>query len=684
MPSQQGDHMGAPGTGSGEHQGVPQGYTVVPVNCEQVGASLKIGVLVRQEPDPVAGRLVVLRDIVDAQVFLGAVCDAAGRVQQWVEVWVQNLDGLTQVLPAYVEALSNKVLDDRWHQQAMAFDTLGTDALITTGWESTHPKPTALDLEAMMPVEPTDAGSGHGWELCLDDQLLEQKQLPAYSTSLHRYLYQPAAGEGSPFVPITPEAPSNDTCQPMSQAIDTQGGRILPLNPGGGLMMVRPFSPIGLESYIDLLGGGPWDGVTHGRSALDVGTGAEPLGIGVLDDGREHRLSDGWLFVGSTGRWSRLIEVMHLKLRVLADAVAAVSRYTEHTQRPLFNLTPGSFQVRLGHQGCELPFLWTASATLTNPGGAVALPIQGTDYPYYIPGQAPGTAGAHGGGESIYHPQSMSTAVKGQGSLRIRQVLVASGASVSLEGTLTTQDQLEPAGNDLAWFRLNLAGTRVDLYAHLDRESAMAAGEWRFRTISQSLTPQVQEALRAAEGVPLPQTPFEVVPLLSSPCDLYALGVLAVRLLLVDKDTKLSVALDEVLSLARQVAVGHDGSTPLADRVRTVFEQDKRWLASLGPHRMMHDDLEPQAALDVVPPQLWWEVLGLLVRLFPGVGPDSLSRDYGDAPAGGIHKVYEQAMHTLDLLMLRTRSLIVIDWRFNREVHAVLRRHMSGLAPPQS
>jgi hypothetical protein len=60
--------------------------------------------------------------------------------------------------------------------------------------------------------------------------------------------------------------------------------------------------------------------------------------------------------------------------------------------------------------------------------------------------------------------------------------------------------------------------------------------------------------------------------------------------------------------------------------------------------------------------------------MLPGIGPDSYCRDYGDAPRGGLHKIYEQAQPALDALLVRTRSLIVIDWRFNREIHAVLRR----------
>ncbi|NQT87925.1 hypothetical protein HQ560_14250, partial [bacterium] len=85
-------------------------------------------------------------------------------------------------------------------------------------------------------------------------------------------------------------------------------------------------------------------------------------------------------------------------------------------------------------------------------------------------------------------------------------------------------------------------------------------------------------------------------------------------------------------------------------------------------------------AFDVVPADLWWDTLAAIVRMFPAMGPDSACRDYGDAPQGGIHKIFDQALADLESLILRTRSLIVIDWRFNREIHAVIRSHLTGVA----
>jgi hypothetical protein len=228
-----------------------------------------------------------------------------------------------------------------------------------------------------------------------------------------------------------------------------------------------------------------------------------------------------------------------------------------------------------------------------------------------------------------------------------------------------------------------IGSQRIDLFGHIEKEPALAAGEWRFRTERQRMPDSTAAQLKSAEGIPIPETLFDVIPLLSAPCDLYALAILAARALLVDAENTLAIAADELISLARQVALQHQPDVPIAERIRAIFQGDSRWLNSLGPHRLTRESIAPQEAFDLVPATLWFDTLGLLVRMLPGMGPDSICRDFGDAPRGGIHKIYDPAVETLDTLLVRTRSLIVIDWRFNREIHAVLRR-FSTAAPART
>ena len=640
---------------------LPDGYIAVPIAEDQKLSVLKICVLVRPEPDPVGGHLVVLRNTVDAKIFLGCIVDASAQVFDWLELWMQNNGTLINTPVASRLNLSNATLDDRWNKQFRAFEQLNASEIVKTGMESSNPLPTLIDISAGCPVHPMDPESGTPWKLCTDEGLLQQNGLPSYSSSLHRYLYVPASGSASKFVPVTPGAPANGSTKPLSE-ICADDTHTIPFNISAGLMLVKKHDPIDLETYIDILSGISWDGLKHGRSILDFGEQ-----INALRKDETTLTNDGRLFLETCGRHGRLIETLHLKLRLLADVISSVHTMVCNLQRPLLNIGPESWQVKLGEVGRGLPFLWTAKAVLSNPGDAIQLTIKNTNLQYYLPSPVAGT--------SIYRPLVSSVPIKGRASLRIRSVLSEANDTTVVEGTFTTQERIETASNDIVWLRINLACGDVDLYAHLESDSAMASGEWRFRTAAQNL--KHSEDLKAAEGVPMPGVQFEIIPLLSSPFDLYSLAVLAIRIFLVDNTNSLPVVLDETLSLMRQIEADLDENVGIEKRITDLFSKDNRWLESLGPHHLTSDEISSDEIFGIIPSELWWAILIIIMKMLPGLGPDSECRDYGDAQPGGLHKVFERTMDDIDKLILKTRSLIVSDRESNQEIAAVIQRYLS-------
>ena len=103
-----------------------------------------------------------------------------------------------------------------------------------------------------------------------------------------------------------------------------------------------------------------------------------------------------------------------------------------------------------------------------------------------------------------------------------------------------------------------------------------------------------------------------------------------------------------------------------------LLAKDARYAEAMGPHRVVHEELSPPQAAALLPPELWHELLGILLRLFPAMGPDSFRRDFGDAPAGALETVFDEPLAALEALLVRTRSLIVIDWTANREIRSVI------------
>src|SRR4051812_45278280 len=86
-----------------------------PADARHPAPALRVCAVVRQQADnPQAGHLVVLRDTVEARVFLGCLADAGGRAHRWVEIWVQAPEALAGTPRAYRQVLNNAALDERW------------------------------------------------------------------------------------------------------------------------------------------------------------------------------------------------------------------------------------------------------------------------------------------------------------------------------------------------------------------------------------------------------------------------------------------------------------------------------------------------------------------------------------------------------------------------------------------
>lgn len=633
---------------------LPEGCRTTPLNPRDTESPLRAALVVKLEYESDTGPFVRLRNLTDGSVFLGCLEDAGGRIFRWLEIWVQGEENLKVTRKGYKETVCNYLLDLRWKSMAHAVAELDPEAFLETGWEEAHPPPLYFEPTSGALFHPMDPESGACWELCTEDARLTAAKLPPYSTSLARYLVA-NGGEGDRFVPVSDDAP---TSEQTDSSFEIFGGA-LAFNPGG-LMLLRILAPLGFEEWIGLLSGKPWAGLPCGRRPVRFG------GVyRTLSNAGEMRHGSGHLFLGSRGTGGRLLEAYHLKLQSIASAFRLVKNTVKAAQLPLLNLRAESFGVRLRGLDTGLPILWAGQTTLEIPGDAVALPVATTEARYFVPSDF--------GETSIYRPAEVGVAVKGLGEFRIRRVLPESGETTRVEASLVTQERLRASRADLLWIDVPLTQRHVGLYGHIECTDSGVL----FRSEPQKLEDSVAAALRQAEGAPLAKARFEVLPILSTPCDLYALGVLAVRALLVDATNTLPVALDEIHSVARLVANKQVNSESLAGSFRDLAGSDARWIEALGPHRLVDETIDAGEALAAFPAGLWWETLWWIIRLFPGIVPESFCRDYADAPAPALESIFTSPLAELDRLLVRSRSMIVSDAHVNREIRAAIATFLS-------
>ncbi len=634
---------------------LPAELVAIPAWAGQELAPVKVCVLCRRSPDPVQGHLPQRRDTLDAKVYLGCLTDALG-VLDLLEIWVQSIDGLADAARARIlthDAVDNAAVDRRWRQ---LYDVAAADwpaGLVGCGYETQNPPPTFLDVAAGRPVHPGQ------WALCRDDDRLRAAGLPAYSPTLHRYLAHP---EDDRFVPLSPESPRTDRTVDYDLVLPT--GDLVRFNPGGGLMLVKPAGHLRLGELADLLGGKRYDGAAHGRSRFRFAPHRALAGP-----------TGGFLFAGEPASPSRLVEAFLLKVQLLTALVEEVARFTAAGGRPLLNLGPASFAVRLADTAAGLPALWTVAVTLTDAGDAVPirLPQGDTKDHFCLPG--PGVA------TGMYQPASVARgSVAGFGQLYLSGTADTPAGRV-YDGLLTVADPIRPTARDVLRVRVPVAGRRADLYVKVLPDQNPSPSQLRVRSVPDDRIAPVASALDALVGVPLHEVSFEHYPLFGSAADAYSLAVLGVSLLLTPPDGNPAERFRDLLVLAgrcREARVLSQPPPPLVDRLATIAAAHPDTLRGLGPHGLVAGAADPTAALRAVTPELWWQTVAVLLRLLPGHGPDSLLADFGDTvpppgqtvatPAG----VYEVVLPELRRLAARARSLLFGEWGGNRTIGGIL------------
>ncbi|HSH93604.1 MAG TPA: hypothetical protein VK968_05630, partial [Roseimicrobium sp.] len=542
---------------------IQEGYRVVALEPAATSAALRLGLVWKENPDPIGGMLISLGETADASIYLGCVTDAAGQIREWLEVWVQNLENLEKRFPSHIPIFSNQVLDQQWADRAERWRAADPESFIVTGWEREHPLPLYLSfsLNANTTVHPGDT-PGEPWRLATDDAALAAAGLPPFSASLVRYL---TTGGATPrFIPLTNGAPENEHTTDAKSALRN----LVPVNPAGGLLMVRRLAALELGEWMHILSGGAWRGIEHGRKPFRL------RGIyRTLQNEDAIRQGSGHFLLAPQGRPGRMLEAFHLKLQTLRAALVLVRDWVAREQRPFLNLRAESFRVQLGETDGQLPYLWNSETTLAIPGEAIALPVESTELRCFAP---PNTGDA-----SIYQPRA-SRPVRGGGILRVREVTTTGDKDICVvEGTLTTQERLDIAVSDLLCVHFALPSGRVSLYGRWDASEELSSNELRFRTLPRVLPPTVLMALRET-GVTIPHVTFETYPILNTACDLYSLGVIAVQALLASGGGGLTLpkAMDELLSLAALVAEKGADATQTVDTIRAIVAENDKWQAN--------------------------------------------------------------------------------------------------------
>jgi len=280
---------------------------------------------------------------------------------------------------------------------------------------------------------------------------------------------------------------------------------------------------------------------------------------------------------------------------------------------------------------------------------------------------------------SPFLPEGLGAHSFGIGSVRLRNV-ISDRDGIVLEGTLVAEDYLGLNAHDMLWFKLPLAEERLEFYAHVYTSEMVGPKEARFRTVPAKHSDAIIALLKRATGTAFQRSPYEIWPLLSSPCDLFSLAVIGTRILLAHSQSNLPVILDDVLSLAQRFGKAANDGDFLA-QLKSLAEHDVHVLDLISPHALLEGSDSPAQARSKIQMDLWLETVTLLLRLFPGVGPHSLCQSFGDVSPLALETVFDRPIQDLESIAVRLRSTLLPTWSANEEIASVLQGQLAALSP---
>jgi hypothetical protein len=344
--------------------------------------------------------------------------------------------------------------------------------------------------------------------------------------------------------------------------------------------------------------------------------------------------------------------VLALKVAAFLQIVSAVRRHYLLLGRPHLDLHPGHLVVEPGPPAAFLPSLWSFRVKLLSasparlaalaPGLEVPLPPRDPKAPFASP--------------AIRAARLASPATA---ELMIERVVAEkSGKDLwRVEGTLLDPHGFYPPPTlrdfvQLAWPRETFGVARVAT-ARLDPRSTPESVEMALTTEPLELDPALAQRLGRAGGFRVPGVRYKIYPALSAPEDLYSLGVLLLRILLVNDGQALS-ALEPLIE-----AVPQGAGQAVRGARRTVEEALSAMLAAeperLAKANLFHREADRAAGRpNSIPEEIWTSVLLFALRLIgrgPGFGlTPERGGSYGFNEANPVAHLDEAQAEAEDLL----------------------------------
>ena len=642
-------------------------FATVPLDAGEE-ASVRLSLVVRKEADPAEGSFCRLRQLTDANIYLGCFTDRSGHILKWLELWVRNYNNIADKLHENAfDVINNAVLDERWERQKKILELSEASHVYKTSLDSEMEYSLHVDIYNKKVGFVKDAATKTHWKICKEDELLKRLELAPYSASIHRYLYLESLGAESDFLPITPNAPENAKTKSIEEGI---GGRstLLPFNSYGGSIIVREVAPMTIESYLCVLSGKSWDGVGLGKKKLIPNRVYKEI-----SDAVSVGYSAGRLISTRQGQRVWNLESLFLKVRLFYEMISQVKACVELDQKPFFALELSSFGISLPSTSPTSPYLWDAEVVMNQTSDAIAFSVEkqselDSRETTYFRTFRPLTA-------SIYRPEALAqqrTLIAEVTLLKIDRDRDTGLYEIS--GSMRSSDIQSHGilGRHFYFIDYSVRGKRIRLVAEMTEVDARVADKIQFKTLKLPLTSEQQLGLESFIGVEQVGVYCEIFPVLGTPCDLYSLGVIGLEVLFHGSDIALAQLKDQLRTLA-SACVDLDGELSIVERIIQTFEAEPHLRETLMPDvlGLAHAGKDSMG----LPPEehIWESLLSIIMKMLSGLlKSESYSPSLSNENNFRMTHVFDQPLSDLGRCMASLRSLNLGDTQSTRMVAEVL------------
>ncbi|MGK0463681.1 MAG: hypothetical protein ACJAT5_000078 [Lentimonas sp.] len=642
-------------------------FVTIPLDAGEE-ASVRLSLVVRKDADPAEGSFCRLRQLTDANIYLGCFTDRSGYILKWLELWVRNYDNIADKLHENAfDVINNAVLDERWDRQKKILELSEASHVYKTSLDTQMEYSLHVDIYNKKVGFVKDPTSKIHWKICKEDELLKRLELAPYSTSIHRYLYLESLGADSYFLPITPNAPQNAKTKSIDEGI---GGRstLLPFNSYGGSIMVREVAPMSLESYLCVLSGRPWEGVGQGKKKLI------PNGVyKEISDEVSVGYAAGRLVSTRQGQRTWKLESLFLKVRLFYEMISQVKACVELDQKPFFALEPSSFGICLPSTSPTAPFLWDAEVVMNQTSDAIAFSVEkqselDSRETTYFRTFRPLTA-------SIYRPEALAQHRTLMAEVTLLKIDRDRDTGLyEISGSMRSSDIQEHGilGRHFYFIDYSVRGKRMRLVAEMTEVDARVADKIQFRTLKLPLSSEQQLALESFIGVEQVGVYCEIFPVLGTPCDLYSLGVIGLEVLFHGSEISLAQLKDQLRTLANS-CIDLSDELSLLERIAQTFEAEPHLSETLMPD-VLGLAQSGKDNMGLPPEERIWEgLLSVIMKMLSGLlKSESYAPSLSNENNFRMTHVFDQPLSELGRYMAILRSLNLGDTQSTRLVGEVL------------